>query len=128
MKALNAYTLKIQAAVMVGAMFASSEAHASNNFSDIARNINSSIEELPGLITGISYMMGLLLGTLGIMKLKDHVENPTQTPLKDGAVRLAAGGALFGLPIVFRSMLNTVGTTNVGVQPAQLNRVMFNVN
>jgi hypothetical protein len=129
MKAINTYTLKIQAAVLVGAMFASTDAYAGgNNFSDIARNINNSMEELPGLVTGISYMMGLLLGTLGIMKLKDHVENPSQTPLKDGAVRLAAGGALFGLPIVFESMLNTVGTTNAGVEPAQLNRVMFNVN
>jgi len=128
MKALNAYTLKIQAAVLVGAMSASSDVHAGNNFSDIARNITDSIEELPGLITGVSYMMGLLLGTLGIMKLKDHVENPTQTPLKDGAVRLAAGGALFGLPIVFESMLNTIGTTTAGIEPAQLNRVMFNVN
>lgn len=129
MKALNTFTLKIQSAVLVGAMFASSDVHAAgNNFGDIARNINNSIEELPGLVTGVSYMMGLLLGTLGIMKLKDHVENPTQTPLKDGAVRLAAGGALFGLPIVFESMLNTVGTTSAGVEPAQLNRVMFNVN
>jgi len=128
MKALNTYTLKIQSAVLVGIMFASSDVQAGNNFSDIARNINNSIEELPGLVTGVSYMMGLLLGTLGIMKLKDHVENPTQTPLKDGAVRLAAGGALFGLPIVFESMLNTVGTTSAGVEPAQLNRVMFNVN
>lgn len=130
MKALNTYTLKIQAAVLVGAMVASSDANAAvgNNFGDIARNINESIEELPGLITGVSYMMGLLLGTLGIMKLKDHVENPTQTPLKDGAVRLAAGGALFGLPIVFESMLNTIGTTNNGVEAAELNRVSFNVN
>ena len=128
MKALNTYTLKIQSAVLVGIMFASSDVQAGNNFSDIARNINNSIEELPGLVTGVSYMMGLLLGTLGIMKLKDHVENPSQTPLKDGAVRLAAGGALFGLPIVFESMLNTVGTTSAGVEPAQLNRVMFNVN
>ena len=129
MKAVNAYTLKIQAAVLVGAMVASSDAYAAGNtFSDIARNINNSIEELPGLVTGVSYMMGLLLGTLGIMKIKDHVENPSQTPLKDGAVRLAAGGALFGLPIVFESMLNTVGTTSAGVEPAPLNRVLFNVN
>tara|TARA_B100000780_G_scaffold46537_1_gene28951 strand:- start:773 stop:1162 length:390 start_codon:yes stop_codon:yes gene_type:complete len=128
MKVFTKQTLKIQAAVMVGLMAGSEDALASaNNFSDIARNINNSIEELPGLVTGLSYMMGLLFGTLGIMKIKDHVENPTQTPLKDGAVRLAAGGALFGLPIVFESMLNTIGTTNAGVEPAELNRVIFNV-
>lgn len=118
--------LSAQAALMVGMI--SGNAHAANNFSDIARNINSSIEELPGLLTGVAYMMGLLFGVLGIMKIKDHVENPTQTPIKDGAIRLAAGGALFGLPIVFESMLNTIGTTGTGIGAAELNRVSFNVN
>jgi len=118
--------LSAQAALIVGMI--SSDAHAGNNFSNIARNINSSIEELPGLLTGVAYMMGLLFGVLGIMKIKDHVENPTQTPIKDGAIRLAAGGALFGLPIVFESMLNTIGTTGTGIGAAELNRVSFNVN
>lgn len=117
--------LSAQAALMVGVL--SSEAQAANNFGDIARNINNSIEELPGLLTGVSYMMGLLFGVLGIMKIKDHVENPTQTPMKDGAIRLAAGGALFGLPIVFESMLNTIGTTGVGITAPELNRASFNV-
>ena len=43
------------------------------------------------------------------MKIKDHVENPTQTPLKDGAVRLLCGGALFALPIIMEAMFATVG-------------------
>lgn len=121
--------LGLQAAVIVGMMAGSENAFAGtgNNFSDIARNINESIEELPGLITGLSYMMGMLMGVLGIMKLKDHVENPSQTPLKDGAIRLAAGGALFGLPIVFESMYNTIGETSIGVGAAELNKVSFNV-
>jgi hypothetical protein len=98
-----------------------------SNFSTIAENITESIEELPGLLTGVSYLMGLLLGVLGILKVKDHVENPTQTPLKDGAIRLASGGALFGLPIVYEAMLNTIGTTLQSVEPATLNAVEFAV-
>jgi len=47
--------------------------------------------------------------------------------MKDGAIRLAAGGALFGLPIVFESMLNTIGTTGAAVEPAKLKKVEFNV-
>lgn len=121
--------LTLQAAVTVGLLSGASDALASgNNFSDIARNINTSIEELPGLLTGLAYMFGMLMGVLGIMKLKDHVENPTQTPLKDGAVRLAAGGALFGLPIVFESMFNTIGDTTTGISAAPLNKISFNVN
>ncbi len=125
-KTLKLNTLKFQAAFVVGLLSTASEAQAAgNDWSDIARNITTSIEELPGLITGISYMLGLLMGVVGILKLKDHVENPTQTPMKDGAIRLAAGGALFGLPIVFESMLNTIGTTGTSIQPATLNKVTF---
>ena len=105
----------------------SSSAHAGggNNFGSIASNISGSISELPGLISAVSYLFGLLIGVLGIMKIKDHVENPTQTPLKDGAIRLAAGGALFALPIVYEAMLETIGDDGNAVSVAQLNKVNF---
>ena len=125
LKVLGTKSLTFQAAFIVGLLSAASEAQAGNDWSDVARNITTSIEELPGLVTGVSYMLGLLMGVLGVLKLKDHVENPTQTPMKDGAVRLAAGGALFGLPIVFESMLNTIGTTGTSVEPAILSKVQF---
>ena len=116
------------AALTIGT-FASGSAHAAagNNFGSIAGNINTSIASLPGLLTGLAYMFGILLGVLGIMKIKDHVENPTQTPLKDGAVRLAAGGALFALPIMFEAMFETVGS-GANASAAQLNAVSFNVS
>lgn len=125
LKAVNKGSLQFQAAFVVGVLTAG-EAQAGNNFSNIAENIVGSIEELPGMVTALSYMIGLLMGVLGVLKIKDHVENPTQTPMKDGAIRLAAGGALFALPILFESMLNTIGTTGVNVGPAVLNRATFN--
>jgi len=117
------------AALTMG-LLSSSQAHAAaggNNFGSIASNISSSIASLPGLLTALSYMFGILLGVLGIMKIKDHVENPTQTPLKDGAIRLAAGGALFALPIIYEAMFETVGS-GANASAAQLNAVSFNVN
>jgi hypothetical protein len=71
--------------------------------------MEGSIATIPGLISGVSYMMGILLGVLGILKIKDHVENPGQTPLQQGAIRLAAGGGLFALPIVYEAMRTTIG-------------------
>ncbi|MCB1721863.1 MAG: hypothetical protein H6860_05285 [Rhodospirillales bacterium] len=131
-KILKNKAVHLQAAFVVGFLTSATQAHAQigagHDFSDIARNITESVEELPGMVTAISYMIGLLMGVLGVMKLKDHVENPSQTPLKDGAIRLAAGGALFALPMVFESMLNTIGTTGVSIEPASLNRAKFNVN
>ena len=115
-------------AVMTVGMLASQEAHAGNDFSKIAENITTSIQSVPGLLTGLSYMFGIMLGVLGVLKIKDHVENPTQTPLKDGAIRLAAGGALFALPIIFEAMFTTVGDTGQVTAAASLQKVEFNLN
>ena len=87
-----------------------------NDASDIAGNIVGSLNQLPSLISALSYLAGLTLGTLGVLKIKDHVENPTQTPLKEGAIRLATGGALLSLPIIFESMVSSIGD---GGNPAQ---------
>ena len=116
---------KMGAAMVAGMVVGQAgSAHAANNFSNIAANITTSIQDLPGLLAALSYMFGILLGVLGVMKIKDHVENPTQTPLKDGAIRLAAGGALFALPILFEAMFETVGTGTT-VDAAKLKKVKF---
>lgn len=115
--------------IIAGIIFGAEDARAGgdNNFSVIAENINDSISSIPGLITGLSYLIAILLGVLGIMKIKDHVENPSQTPIKEGAIRLAAGGALFALPIVMEAMMNTIkgdeSITNVGA--AKVKKVEF---
>lgn len=118
---------KLGAAVTTG-LLVSQSAHAANNFNSIASNINSSIASLPGLISALAYLFGVLLAVLGVMKIKDHVENPSQTPLKDGAIRLAAGGALFAIPILLEAMTNTVGTGGAGASSAVLKGVSFGVN
>lgn len=125
-KSLNKKTLYMSAAFTAGMMIASGPAHA-NNFSSIASNITTSISQLPGLLSGIAYMFGILLGVMGVLKIKDHVENPSQTQLKDGAIRLAAGGGLFALPIIYEAMLETVGSGGAGVQAATLTKVNFAV-
>ena len=126
LKRLNKGSIHMGAALMTGIVMSTTEAHA-NNFSSIAKNVTTSVSSIPGLLTGLSYMFGILIGVLGILKIKDHVENPQQTPLKDGAIRLAAGGGLFALPIVYEAMLNTVGNGGAGVQAANLSTVDFNV-
>lgn len=120
---------KLGAAMTSGLVFASTDAYAGTaTFGTIAANINKSIADLPGLLTALSYLFGILLGVLGIMKIKDHVENPSQTPLKDGAIRLAAGGALFALPIIFDAMFMTVSdNAGAGATAAKISKVQFNV-
>ena len=109
---------------MTSGLASNAEAAGGNNFSKISENITTSIADLPGLLAAMSYLFGILIGVLGVMKIKDHVENPTQTPLKDGAIRLAAGGALFALPILFESMFSTIGEGTT-VEAAKLKAVKF---
>lgn len=129
-KSINNITLKMSAAFVAGFMgvspaMAQTAGTGSTNFGAIGTNVISSMASLPGLLSGVSYMSGTLIGVLGILKIKDHVENPNNTPLKDGAIRLAAGGGLFALPIVYQAMQSTIngGSQGTSVQASQLSRV-----
>ena len=125
---MKKYSLQMGAAMMVGVMgtpVAHAEEGDGQDFGNIAENINTSVERVPGLISGLSYLFGTLLGVLGILKIKDHVENPQQTELKQGAIRLAAGGGLFALPIVYEAMSSTIGENQTEVNPAGLNKASF---
>lgn len=121
-KLIRNKSLQMSAAFVAGYMMTSSAAQA-NNFNNIGENIVTSISNMPSLLSALSYMFGILLGVLGIMKIKDHVENPGNEPLKNGAIRLAAGGALLALPIIFESMVNTIGTGGASATVASVNSI-----
>ena len=102
--------------------------NAAGSFNKIGENIIEGISSLPGLLTGLSYMMGLLFSVLGVLKIKDHVENPTQTQLKDGAIRLAAGGALFLIPVVTTAMQDLISTGQTAMTPQTVNAIQYKTN
>lgn len=68
---------------------------------------------LPTFLTALSYVLGLIFGVWGLLKIKDHVLNPTQTKLSEGVTRLFAGGAFFAMPFVATIISATV--TPVGL-------------
>lgn len=128
---LNSLGARTGAAFVMGTMV-STEANAAAgaaSFNQIGSNITAGIASLPGLLTAVSYIMGLIFAVLGILKIKDHVENPSQTQLKDGAIRLAVGGGLFALPIITSSMQALINNGNAGAIDANtLNKVQMKVN
>lgn len=77
---------------------------------DVVENTILSSAELPTLFAAASYLFGLLLLVLGVLKLKDHVLNSQQTPLSDGVKRLVVAGGLFALPMVIEAAYNTVAS------------------
>jgi hypothetical protein len=118
------------AAMLTTAMIMAGEAQAqTEKINKIAQNVQENIAEVPALLTSISYLFGIVLGVLGILKIKDHVENPSQTPLKEGAIRLATGGALFATPIVFDSIETLIngGEETFTQTSAKINKVEWNI-
>lgn len=127
-KALRNKMMAAGAATFIGMVSGVEKAAAGgNDFTTIVDNMETSISGVPGLISGVSYMMGILLGVLGILKIKDHVENPGQTPLQQGAIRLAAGGGLFALPIVYEAMRTTIGDDGTVVEAPDVKAITMDV-
>ncbi len=106
---------KLAAALTTGLLVGESTSASATNFTNVVSNITTSSSTLPNLISTVAYIGGIGLGVAGVFKLKQHVDNPGQHPMKDGLVRLGAGGALLALPYLTTAMLGTVGTAGGGV-------------
>ncbi len=121
---LGAYT---SASIVTGMMTAgeakAAAAGGATSFNSIATNITTQIGTLPGFITALAYILGTLFAVLGLLKIKDHVENPSNAPLKDGLIRLAIGGALFVVPLITNAMQNMLGTTGTGVAVQKMTNI-----
>lgn len=126
---LNTLGAKAGAAFVMGTLTSfDANAATGNSFNNIGSNVTAGIASLPGLLTAVSYVMGLIFAVLGILKIKDHVENPSQTHLKDGAIRLAVGGGLFALPIITQSMQELIGEGATAIDANTVNKVKMDVN
>jgi len=93
------------------------------NFNDVAENITNSSRLLPGLISGLAYVSGVVIAASGIFKTVEHVSNPTQTPIRVPIMRFLTGGALFALPIIIEAAyvtINGAGGENIFVQPSDI--------
>jgi len=101
-------------------LFSINTAFATSGVDTIAGNIVGSVRELPGLVTGIGYMIGLVLAVIGLLKMKDHVENPNNTKLHIPVIYLIIGGAMFALPTIYQAMAELINggeaVTDFGVE------------
>jgi len=93
--------------------FVSAEAYAlgvdiAPGVTDVAENIVDSTKRLPTAIAAISYLVGMFFGATGLLKLRNHVEAPTQTPISAVYSRLLIGGALLSLPIIYEVIVNSI--------------------
>ena len=103
-------THKLAAAMTAGVLMTEGTNAFANatTFKDMSDNIVTSAGSLPSLISTVAYVGGIGLGVAGVFKLKQHVDNPGQTPMKDGLVRLGAGGGLLALPFLTQAMMGSI--------------------
>jgi len=72
---------------------------------------DSDIGPLAPLISALFWVAGGVLMGAGALKLKEHAENPTQTPMRQGLSRLAVGAALMTIPFFSQFVTNTLSNT-----------------
>lgn len=79
--------------------------------SDSINNLSDNISFIPILLNYAAYIIGIALIIAGFSKLKAHVDNPGQTPIKDGLGRVAAGIMFVSLPFIVSLARDTMGVT-----------------
>mgnify|MGYP001228834764 CR=1 FL=1 len=86
-------------------------AHA-NGIAGMGNQLRDQIGSLTDLIGAASFIVGLVFGASGLMKFKQHSENPQGTPLSHAMVRLLVAGALIALPAVLGTSVGTLFAGN----------------
>lgn len=118
---------KLAAAATTAAVMGSTAAHATTGstvtLSTMVSNVSTSASAIPYFLGLLGYIGGAGFAFAGILKLKQHVDNPGQTPMKDGLGRLAAGGLLFCLPLLTAAMQGSIG--NGGQYDAETSKMII---
>ena len=81
---------------------------AGTGIKGMGNQLQTQIGSLTDLIGAASFIVGLVFGASGLMKFKQHSENPQGTPLSHAMVRLLVAGALIALPAVLGTSVGTL--------------------
>jgi hypothetical protein len=81
---------------------------------DMMTNLHLAMRKLPNILTTVAFIGGIVLAVTGVLKLKDHVDNPQQVPLNAGLKRLIAGGAFLALPLTTNVIKGSLFGTDTG--------------
>ena len=121
--------LKTKYAMMLASgtamMLTPSAGHAVNDLEGLTKQVGEQTSNIPTFINIICYIFGVALVALGIVKLKQHIEQPTQAPIKDGIARIAFGALLLALPFVLGLALQTMTGQNSGGTANGLGSITF---
>ncbi len=107
---------KLAAAATVGMVAGSAPAFAgvssNTQLVDMTKNVITASSGFTNLISTLAYIAGAGLALAGVFKLKQHVDNPAQAPMKDALIRLACGGLFLSLPFLLNVMQGSISDGN----------------
>ena len=80
---------------------------------------NNAATKADGLLAGLSYLFGLVIGIWAIVKFYEHVQNPQQVSVFEPLKKTLVAGCLFALPklieVVYVTMQGGLGTAGTGI-------------
>ncbi len=97
---------------------------SNDSFNAIMFDALSSMENVPGLVTAVAYLLGILMVISALFKIRDHVDDPNRSPLKDSVIRFIIAGGLFALPVLFEAMYVTMAGNGLGLNATIVNFFM----
>ena len=80
----------------------------------VGSQVGDQVGSLTDVVGAIAFVMGLVFGASGLLKFKQHAENPGQTPLMHAVGRLLVAGALVSLPALIGTSVGTMWTGATG--------------
>jgi len=92
--------------LFTGSVFAAdppAEPTGAENLVDIAENITNIFPSFVELVVAICYVAGIGFAAAGVMKFKQHKDNPTQVPLGGPVAMVFIAAALIYIPTLIQS-------------------------
>jgi len=112
---------KLAVALVAGGAMMAADPAAANTFNTFASSVAGNTNNATKIINTMSYIGGTALAAFGVLDMKKHVENPSQTPMKNGLAKLGFGGLLLMLPYVSNTIADTMAGSNTQATQGQIN-------
>ncbi len=89
------------------AVLVASPVFAASQLSDSVDNVRNNLTRIPMIINFAAYIIGFALAVAGVGKLKAHVDNPGNNPIKDGLGRVGAAALFISIPFLLDMIRET---------------------
>lgn len=94
---------------------AAGPALAAGDLGSMADGLSGQLPAVAELLGGFSYLAGAAFGMKGLVRLKEHSEDPRQHSLAGAGTRMAACALLFALPSLLQTLAETAWGKGAGM-------------